>query len=317
MTNQVEDRSTEIIGDIQNLQNIEADLFKTLENGLANKTLTAEQQTSLVEQINKVSSMREDMYKSLDRTQNYYRGTVSRVGDIIGHQINALDVVETQMNESKKRLKTIEEEKNNKLRLVEINTYYGEQYADNTEILKTIVYFCIPIIILALLANANMIPHSIYVVLFIIIIVIGVVVVWRQILKALSHDNMNYQEYVWGNAVTNTPPVSTDNPTGTDPWKGVGLTCVAQECCDTGFTYVPSPINKCAPNDKLPTGVKPYDPMQSQSLSSSTNGIFSSGTPTQSAVTKSVSGKLTTANPENNNNSQNTVASIYDAFANI
>ena len=266
--NQLQDQSNEIIADIQNLQNIETDLFKTLETGLVNKTLTKDQQTSIVEQINKVSSMRASLFKTLSSTQQYYRGTVSSVGNIIGHQINAIDVVEVQLNESKKRLKIIEEEKNNKLRLVEINTYYGEKYANHTDIMKTVVFFCIPIIILAVLANANILPHSVYVFLFIIVIVIAVVIIWRQILDAYSRDNMMYDEYVWGKEPPEKPEVNLDASGWVDPWKGTGSICVAQECCDTGYTYVPSPSNKCVSNASLPDGVKPYDPANAQSVSS-------------------------------------------------
>jgi hypothetical protein len=299
--NKLEDQSTEIIADIQNLQSIETNLFKTLETGLVNNTLAKDKQTSIVDQINKVSNMRSSLFKTLNNTQQYYRGTVSSVGGIIGHQINALDVVEFQLNESKKRLKIIEEEKNNKLRLVEINTYYGEKYANNTDIMKTIVFFCIPIIILALLANANILPHSIYVVLFIIVIVIAIVIIWRQVLDAYSRNNMMYDEYVWGKEPPETPEVKTDASDWVDPWKGIGLTCVAQECCDTGFTYVPSPTNKCISNSKLPTGVKPYDPKQSQSVSSG-----AASTPDS-----------TSDNPFDALGSTDSVASAYDSLANL
>jgi hypothetical protein len=276
MPNQLEDQTTQIVADIQNLQNIETDLFKTLETGIANNTLTQDQQNKLVDQINNVSGMRASLFKTLNNMQTYYRGSVSSVGNIIGHQINSLDIVENQLNESKKRLKIIEEEKNNKLRLVEINAYYGEKYATHTEIMKTIVFFCIPIILLALLANANILPHSVYVFLFIIVIVIGIVIIWKKILEAMSRDDMNYQEYVWGKEPPEKPEINTDTTGWVDPWKGLGLTCVAQECCDTGYTYVPSPTNKCMPNNNLPTSVTPYDPTKAQSISSGTTFVSDS-----------------------------------------
>jgi hypothetical protein len=294
MTSTIEDRNSELIADIQNLQSVETGLFQSLETGITNKSLTQDQQNSLVDQINKIANMRESLYKSLDSTQQYYNGTVSSVGGIIGHQINALDVVENQMNESKKRLKAIQQEKDNKLRLVEINTYYGEKYETHTGIMKTIVFFCIPIIILAILANANILPHSVYVLLFIIIVVAALVVILRKILEALSHDNMNYQEYVWGSSPPTKPYVETGNSAGVDPWKGLGLTCMAQECCDTGFTYVPSPTNKCIANASLPTGVAPYSQNQSQSVASSTPKIA--------------------AAPVSNGQS---VASVYQSLANL
>jgi hypothetical protein len=69
---------------------------------------------------------------------------------------------------------------------------------------------------------------------------------------------MNYQEYNWGDAPSTM--YDTSNPNGTNPWTGDGLgeTCIAQECCQSGFTYVPSPINKCVSNSLLPEGVSPY-----------------------------------------------------------
>jgi hypothetical protein len=255
-----------------------------------------------VDQINKVANMRESLYRSLDSTQQYYNGTVSSVGRIIGNQINALDVVENQMNESKKRLKAIQEEKNNKLRLVEINTYYGERYENHTGIMKTIVFFCIPIIILSILANANILPHSVYVLLFIIIVVAGLVVILRKILEALSHDNMNYQEYVWGSSQPTKPYIETGNSVGVDPWRGIGLTCVAQECCDTGYTYVPSPTNKCISNASLPAGIAPYNPTQSQSVTSSTRRTVATTT-SAPTVASGYTGQ--------------SVASVYQSLANL
>ena len=319
MTYTIEDRSAEIVADIQNLQSVETDLFNNLETGIANKTLTADQQTALVEQINKVSSMRESLYQGLYTSQNYYRNTASNVGGILQNQINALDVVENQMDAAKARLKIIEEEKNNKLRLVEINTYYGEKYEDHTSIMKTIIYFCIPIIILAILANSNILPHSLYVLLFVIIVVAALVVVGRKIIDSLSRDNMNYQEYAWGNGPPVTPAIDTSNPFGVDPWTGQGLTCVAQECCDTGFTYVPSPTNKCIANASLPANIKPYDP----TASSGTTGTASSTTPATgfldslSSTAQSFTTTLSNAASDSRYAASTSVASVYDSYASL
>ena len=184
--------------------------------------------------------------------------------------------------------------------------------------MKTIILFCIPIILLTILANSNILPNSIYVVLIVIICVIGLVVIWRKIVKAYSHDNMNYQEYVWGNGPPDAPYVDNSNPSGLDPWKGVGLTCVAQECCDSGFTYVPSPTNKCTPNSKLPTGVKPYNPTQAQSVSSTPGSTSSSlfadfGETTRNSITRHAS----SATRGLTDTATQSVASVYDSLANL
>ena len=42
---------------------------------------------------------------------------------------------------------------NNKLKLVEINTYYGKSYNAHVDVMKTIVFTCLPILILAIFIN--------------------------------------------------------------------------------------------------------------------------------------------------------------------
>ena len=257
--NQNDDTQNTIITNIQNLQNIELDLFDSLEKGIVSNSLNFEDKTKLTDQINKISDMRVNLFTNLNKINQHYQGDVLKSGDVISNQLDALNIIENELNESKIRFKIIEEDKNNKLRQVEINTYYGEKYADHTTIMKTIIFFCIPIIIFTILTNMNILPNSLYSVLIIITSIWAIIAIGTKIIYAMSHDNMNYQEYVWGsNQPPTTPSIDTSNETGTNPWFSVGSTCVAQECCDDGFTYVPSPTNKCVANDKLPAGVLPY-----------------------------------------------------------
>jgi hypothetical protein len=262
-----EEQSAELIGDIQNLQNIELDLYDTLEKGYANNTLTSDDKETIIEQINKVSEMRVNLFNSLNNLNNHYYGDVSSTGNVIENQMNALYVVETELNEAQNRLKLVENKKHNNLRMVEINTYYSEKYANHKEIMKTVVYFCIPIIILSVLANMGFVPRSIYVFLLIILSVAAIVIIGMKLIEAMSHDNMNYQEYVWGSQPPTSPFIDTSNSSGKNPWFSAGASCIAQECCEDGFTYVPSPINKCVANANLPTGVSPYNPKQAVSAS--------------------------------------------------
>lgn len=307
MSTNTEEESTELIGDIQNLQNIELDLFDSLEKGLANNTLTENDKKTIINQISNISSMRVNLFNSLNNINSYYQGTVSSTGDVIQNQINALNVIENELNETNTRLKIIEDEKNNKQRMVEINTYYGEKYADQTNIMKTVVYFCIPIILLTILANTGFLPRVIFNILFVILIVSALIVIGMKLIYLLSHDNMNYQEYVWGDAPSskNTVIVENDNNNGSNPFYSIDATCTGQECCNDGFTYIPSPTNKCVDNTNLPTGVNPYDPNQSISVSSSTDTI------------SGVTSNLTSAATGIANTASQSVASVYSSLSTL
>lgn len=251
-----EENSSETIVDIQNLQSIELELFNTLETGLTNGTLTVEQQNNIVEQINKISNMRISLYETLDKMYNYFSKNVNNTETVMGEQMTTIIIIENELNEAKIRLKKIEDDKNNKLRLVEINTYYSEKYNDHSHIMKIIVFFCVLIIIVTVLSNKGIIKPVLFKYLIIIIIFIAIIVLWKNISLSMMHDNMNYQEYNWGGAPSTM--YDTSNPNGANPWTGLGETCIAQECCQSGFTYVPSPINKCVSNSLLPEGVSPY-----------------------------------------------------------
>ena len=163
-------------------------------------------------------------------------------------QSSAVEIVEHELNEAKRRLKLIEQEQADKLRLVEINTYYGERYADHTSIMKIIIIICLPIMLLSFLSNKGFLPPTIYAILVIIIAVVGLIYIAKQLLHTMSRDNMNYQEYNWNFKAGEAPPVDTSNPSGPNPWKTSGVMCMGQACCYDGNIYHAT-LNKCVPPD--------------------------------------------------------------------
>jgi hypothetical protein len=274
MENQnIETVSSETINDIMNLQGIELELFNTLENGLANSTLTQQQQESLIEQINKISQMRISLYGNVDTMYQYYNGSVSNIEYVIQQQMKTILIVEKELNEAKNKLKQLEQEKDNKIRLVEINTYYSEKYSNNTSIMKVIVIVCVVVIILSILAKSHVLPTPIYTILVIIAMVIGIINIIMKLVSASLRDPMNYQE-------TNYPSMpmnyDTSDSSGNNPWGSTNGECVGQQCCESGFTYVPSPTNMCLANSQLPAGVAPYSGSSSTSYTSTDEATSSS-----------------------------------------
>ena len=275
-SNDFQEQNTQSLSDIQNLQSIELELFSKLETGIANNTLTSEQKDSIISQINNISQMRINLYQNMNTTSTFFQNNISELSSLYGEQTTAVEIVEKELNTAKERLKAVQVDKYNKLRLIEINSYYGEKYSDHANIMKSVVLFCIPIIIIAVLANQGILPEGVYKALLIIVIVFGIIYIWRQILDAMSHDNMNYQGYLWG---TFTPP-TVDTTTVVDddsnsPWSSIGITCIGQNCCSTDFTYVPSPTNICVANESLPEGVAVFVP-QTTGTSTSTSTSTSS-----------------------------------------
>lgn len=241
----VEENNEQILDDIQSLQHMEQQLFNNLES---NPNLSTTEQQKIIEKMNQLSNMRVNLYQTLSGVNNYFQNTLNNSIGTLKEQAISVDIVENELNTAKKRLKILQEEKNNKIRLVEINNYFGDKYAEHSQLMKIIIFTLIPVIILTFINNKGFLPNKIYYVLLIIISLIGGFFFWKRFASIIMRDNMNYQEYEW---YFDPNSVSTDTSTDTnDPWEtNINLnmnygTCIGDGCCSSGLTYDAS-LNQC------------------------------------------------------------------------
>ena len=233
-----QENNEQILNDIQSLQQIEQKLFNSLES---NPNLSTEEQAKMIEKMNQLSNMRINLYKTLSGVNNYFQSALDSSIGSLKEQAVAIEIVENELNQAKKRLAILEEEKNNKIRLVEINTYFGDKYEQQSKIMKIIVYTLISIIILTLIYRTGLLPNIIYYLLLMIIASIGGYYFWIEYLSSTKRDRMNYQEYAWS-FNTNSVPIGT--PSTDDPWQSNFGTCIGNMCCSEGLVY-DKDLNQC------------------------------------------------------------------------
>ena len=188
-----------------------------------------------------------NLYSGLKNMYASYQNNVSESRTTLGQSMAAVDVLENELNQSKIRLNLIEDQMSNKLRLVEINTYYSKQYNSYSKLMKTIVVICIPLIILAILANKGILPFNVYTFLSGIVIIIGVFVIGAQLIDLSNRDNMNWDEYNWYFNIASAPSDTTEGAP-INPWKMPSVTCIGSACCYDNSTY-DSEKNICIPNE--------------------------------------------------------------------
>jgi membrane-associated HD superfamily phosphohydrolase len=236
----VQQNNEQILNDIQSLQQIEQQMFNNLES---NPNLTSEQQQSIIEKMNQISNMRINLYQTLSGVNNYYQSALNSSVGTLQEQTLAIGIVESELNNSKERLNRLEQEKNNKIRLVEINTYYGDKYTEHTQLMKIVIFALIPIIIISFLYTKGILPKIVYLILIVIISLICAYFFWKKFASIIMRDNMNYQEY---NYPFNPSNINTTNTSSSDPWQSsLSLgSCVGDSCCSTGLTYDAS-LNQC------------------------------------------------------------------------
>jgi hypothetical protein len=224
---------------------MEEQLFNTLET---NPNLTYAQKNDLIERINRLTSMRINLYQTLSNVNNYFENALQTSQGTLQEQSAAVQIIENELNRSKQTLDMLQTEKANKLRLVEINNYYGERYAEHAGLMKTVIAFLIPIIVLAILYNYSFLPSRIYYGLVTIISIVGAYFFWLRFGSILMRDNMNYDTYSWFFNPSSAPAAPNTSSAGMDPWQStegsMGITCIGAECCGPNQTYVAS-VNQC------------------------------------------------------------------------
>ena len=241
----LQERNQQVLNNISQLQSQEKALYDSLDD----VTLSSEQKQQIINKINEISQMRLNMYASMKDMYSFYQKDVAASRSSLGQEVSALDVMENELNEAKRRLNLIEDQKLNKLRLVEINTYYGKRYSAHSKIMKTIVIICVPLIILAILGNTGILPSNIYMFLVGIVVIIGIVIIGYQLIDISNRDNMNWDEYNWYFDKSKAPTDTSayDSTSSSSPWTMPSMTCVGSECCYEGSTY-DSDKNICVPN---------------------------------------------------------------------
>ena len=235
----IQQNNEQILNDIQSLQQMEQQLFNSLET---NPNLSPTQQQEIIEKMNQLSTMRVSLYQTLSGVNNYFENALNNSVGSLKQQAVAIEIVESELNKAKQRLEILEEEKNNKIRLVEINNYFGDKYAEHSTLMKIVIFTLIPVIIVVFLHNKGILPDKIYYILIIIISFIGAFIFWRRFSSIILRDNMNYQEYDWSFNPNSAPKAYG---TSNDPWtSGKISSCIGDNCCSNNMTYNEN-LNKC------------------------------------------------------------------------
>lgn len=224
--------SENIITNISELQNMEQQLINSLD---ANPAFTTSQKQEIVAKIKQISTIRANLYATIGNVNNNYVDKLTTSQSILGDQLAAIQIVENELEASRNSLQETEDIKNNTQRMIEINSYYGEKYAESSNLMKIIIYMLIPIIILAFLNRYNLLPTNIFYVLVAIIAFIASIYLWRGLFTLWSRNNMEYDTFDWNFVAKNAP-----NPGKSldSPWvTGVPSSCIDQRCCSDGLDW--------------------------------------------------------------------------------
>ena len=265
----------EIMATLTQLQEMEQALHQQV---VDNPNLSTQEYTKLVKSINDLSDVRVKLYGALSALYGSTQGAVNSSRTDLVSQYTMANIVNTELKDAKARLDELKSLKNNKMRMVEINTYFGKRYQATSALMKLIIFISVPLLFLAILKKTGVIPDGISNVLMGITLALGAVLLARQTWDYWTRSNMNFDEYDWKFQSPDkiSPTIWEYNSKNFLPIElglknvvtAIGLDCYGEQCCAANMTYdqtnrvcktdesfVSGELNLC--NDK--SGILPYD----------------------------------------------------------
>lgn len=254
----------QLINSIQELQNREKQLHNKFH------TNTPELKKQSLEEMVELTRLRVELFNSLK--SNYSRD-VAESKDELKDQLATLHIVENELNQSQKELRELNQQYVDKMRMVEISTYFSEKYKGYNGLFKLIFMWMIPLSIIAFIAIRNPVSeqyiskdnsNTVFLVIFLLVFFVALYQVLTLAYDLSIRNNMNFNEYNFGASFDYDQAVNKDYQPGVDDGQGVvahdtaefeklaenlNLGCVNSYCCSDGTIY-DKMKKQCVPNIK-------------------------------------------------------------------
>jgi hypothetical protein len=227
--------------DIQTIQTINqidsqmGSLYQNLEQLSVQSSPDLNKQNKIIQEIENLQKLKQNLYQNLSNSYSSMQANVAEARDALVNEVAVGSVVNNELQNANKNLKVLQQERFNKLRMAEINDYYSDKYSTQTDVMRTIVYFCIPILILGILMKKNIIPQNIALGIIGVLAGICIFIVIMQGIDIMRRSNMVFDEYKFPFDPDN---VDAGNGTGDQPVKrDLTLNCAGSACCPEGNDF--------------------------------------------------------------------------------
>jgi len=227
-----------ILSLLEQSQAAERELYATLRTDKGK--LTPEERASIVADINKESDKRRQYYETLESNSKLRVEYRTGVLDASKRQMGTLKLLEDQLDAAKGVLNSMMDEKQNKMKMIEINTYFGKQYQGYAGVaLVVCVVLLLQIVPFAVekYLGAPEIADWLSTILW----WVGGLYLLYRVLDVLMRRSDNYDEYQWWMAPTTAAEMTTANTFDGKIIDVSGIDipeiCLGSYCCGPGTTW--------------------------------------------------------------------------------
>ena len=244
MSDNIADQMAETVEMITQLQNTEKDMYQTLIRSADNSVsgegqiLTDTEQADIVQQINNLSTARINLYNSIDQNYKNNAWAVSESRDTLVDQTAMLQVLEDELNKSKTNLSALETNRDNQLKMVDINTYQSKSYDAQRRLMRSVAIIGILLLVIVLLGKISQKMSKVTNPLIIVVVVVGSVFTIRRVYDMAKRTPTNYDEYQWW-WVPKTDTQFADSSGSFIDISGIDMpyVCAQESCCSEGTVW--------------------------------------------------------------------------------
>jgi len=215
-----------------------SELYTELEKLTVQLNPDISQQQKILNNIDELQKLKISLYNNISQDYASAQADLVETRDNLVNDVAMANVLNGEIANVNSNLSNLKNTRNEKVRMAEINNYYSSKYETQTNIMKTVVYFCIPILILGIMMKKGLMSQTFGMSIIGILVAILIIILFFQLVDIMKRDNTVYDEYNWkfdpkkstittnGNNAQDQPKINKKN----------GNVCIGQECCPPGNT---------------------------------------------------------------------------------
>jgi len=240
----IQNSNTSILDSISNLSDLKTNIVDNI-SILRASGLTGPVSSTigdLTSQLNIIDNTQEKLHTQVNQINTFYANGLLATSQIDENQQRATDIITSETEINNKRLENVNNEQNNKMRLVEINSYYGKKYSEQNQIMKIIIFVCVIVLILWFIDSKQLlpIPTFIFTILIGLSITIGIFVIFYKCYYLIIRNNVDFDQIDFDIPISKLPKIDTTlvrGLTGSSSGASGSNFCTNGECCPPGFGY--------------------------------------------------------------------------------
>lgn len=189
------DEQQSILASIERLQEVEKQLFSQLEQSLARGDGDAKTDQALAKKIDELANIRQQLFNELGTIYATKQNMLNSERESIANQMALANVIEDELLRTRQNIGSLESNKQNKRRLVELGRWESDRYAAHIGILRRIAVGFTLVLVVSLLLKQGILPQNVATILIIGILSVLIINVLINVYDLSQRNEFDYGKY--------------------------------------------------------------------------------------------------------------------------